>query len=290
MLLIKHVRQPFKNAKWRAVLTEICNKLDIHKLGLQVISPFGFEILEDKMFLYRKLKRFYCYLGLPKKMKSLNLNVSDLIEKFYKDLSNKIPIYFPELTNDFILIIKQNNFIKLRSNIYKCKINDKLLDIQFRYFDKTLLHDYGDYVISSLTALKDNKDEIKEFGNNSRFRSRTYQLYLMVENLFGYLLPNFSEINHIKYKSIFSKISNTVEIFYDESKLYVPASEDDLLIMNTIIKPRIAMMLEKIVDDKDNIIVKIGSYHGSDKLSILISYKKYIHAQDKIITSYKNFQ
>jgi hypothetical protein len=289
VLSVQYIKKAFNNRKWRQLLKQISEKTYFKKLGLEVISPFGFEILNDKSFLEKELKRFYCYLGLPKKHEGL-VDVETLVNKFTNEVMHMIEVNFPEYKDDFVLRIERNNFIKLRSNNYFCKRSDKLLDVQFRYFEESLIKDYADYIIASLSALIENKDEIKEFASNSRFRSRTYQLYVMVENIFGYLLPDFNGEEIFLYKSIFSKINNTVEIFYDESKLLVPASEADIHIMNHIIKPRVNSISKKIKRAEDNITIQTDSFHVDDKIQLQISYETYLKAQNKIVNSYTSFQ
>lgn len=64
-LLIKKNNVLFCNKSWRDLLENVCKQIDTNNIGLQVISPFGFELLEDKKFLHRSIKRLYCYIGVP---------------------------------------------------------------------------------------------------------------------------------------------------------------------------------------------------------------------------------
>ncbi len=56
----------FCNESWRNFIKKICNLIDKDNIGLQIISPFGFELLGDKKFLCKSIKRLYCYIGIPR--------------------------------------------------------------------------------------------------------------------------------------------------------------------------------------------------------------------------------
>ena len=54
------IRKTFNNQFWRKTLSEVCRQIDSKNIGLQVISPFGFEILENRNFFIKKFKTFLC--------------------------------------------------------------------------------------------------------------------------------------------------------------------------------------------------------------------------------------
>jgi hypothetical protein len=59
--------KPFNNKLWRKVTTQICNDIDFE--NLEAISPFGFELLNDKKFLQNNIRRLYCIeIFISKKM------------------------------------------------------------------------------------------------------------------------------------------------------------------------------------------------------------------------------
>lgn len=49
---------------WRKALDKAAAQTTaITNIGINVITPFGFEVFQDKRFLNKPLRRFYCYLG-----------------------------------------------------------------------------------------------------------------------------------------------------------------------------------------------------------------------------------
>jgi hypothetical protein len=283
--------QPFNNGQWRKNINNICDQLDQKYAGIETISPFGFELLGDKQFLNKNLKRFYCYIGLPKQERKISEQATlTVIENFSTILFESIKLYFPLLTKDFILTIHQNKFIKLRSENYIPQCTDKLLDIQVRYTDNSILDDYADYIIATLAALHDGKDEARFFIHNTRFRSRTFQLYVMQECLFSHLLPTMNQSEQDLYKLIFSKINNSVNIFYDTEKLNVQADNEELNIMDELIRPRINLMLEEAKNHSDVFCLQVESYHVTDILQLQIGRKIYLELKEKIKQSYLKYE
>ena len=79
----------FDNKIWRNLISKICREIDQNCLGLQVISPFGFELLEDKKFLYGSIKRLYCYIGIPFGANNI-FDQAEIADLFFKKLISSI--------------------------------------------------------------------------------------------------------------------------------------------------------------------------------------------------------
>lgn len=95
---------------WRSILKELIDKIDQNKIGLQIISPFGFEVMENDRFLESSLRRFYCYIGVPVAHFEMAKKITILFEKtLMRFLANK----YPDFHEDIVLKIIQDNFIKL---------------------------------------------------------------------------------------------------------------------------------------------------------------------------------
>lgn len=281
---------PFDNKRWRTMVQGICTELDKTNIGIEAISPFGFEVLGNKKFLSKNLKRFYCYIGIPQQKKISKQTELKLIKQFSETLFHSIGTHFPELKTSFILKILQDEFIKLRPNSYIPKDSDKLLDIQVRYVNTEILDDYADYIITTLSALHNEKDEAKFFMNNTRFRSRTFQLYIMQECLYKDYLPHMNEHELLLHKMIFSKIKNNVDIFYNENKLNIPADEAEMQIMQELVKPRLKLMMNEAKNHSDVFKLQSESYHVADTLSLDIGKGMYKDIKEKIKKSYLSFQ
>jgi len=168
----------FPNGEWRKLITFVCDKIDIMQSGLQIISPFGFELMEDKKYLYKSIKRLYCYIGVPKKIAHLR-DLKMISKIFSKELMSSIH-RIGIAPSDIAIFAAQDEFIFLHEKNYECRDSDFLIDAQVRVVDKNILDDYAHYIICTVDSISSNKEEPEHFFNNKRHRSRTYQLYVVI--------------------------------------------------------------------------------------------------------------
>jgi len=278
-----YINNQFNNSLWRWILSQVSTSIT---KDLQVISPFGFEVMQDKRFLKSPLRRFYCYIGIPAHchvahdhiLAEFNHMLFDLLKKRYPDFYQKI-----------VLKVVQDQFIKLKNETYQCELDDKLIDIQLRTFSISLLDDYADYIICSLPAIYHGQDEPKEFLVNARFRNRTYQLYLMLEHVFGSYINNMTDDQVALFKKSYKKINNAIDIFYNDQALYTLANDEDKVILNELILKRTHDMITALNDANDVITITSRSYHVNDKLHFTLSKTIYDSAKQFIINTYNNY-
>jgi len=271
---------------WRRILSSIIATIDVNQVGMEVISPFGFEVMQDDRFLRSALRRFYCYIGIPRESGILK---QEIYHKFERKLFEVLSSQFHHFYNDIVLKVIADQFIKLRSTSYVCSQSDKLIDIQCRYVDISILDDYADYIICSLSSILDGTDEPKDFKNNSRFRNRTYQLYVMLERVFGSYATPMSELQKKLFSWVCKRIHNDIVYFYDDNLLYLLADEMDHIALNTLIIPRISDIMNCITKQDDIVEIKSRSYHVNDNLKISISKNIYDIAKQYIITTYRDY-
>lgn len=282
---------PFSNVKWRNFIKNICKKIDKDKLDLQVISPFGFELCENKRFLYKSIKRFYCYIGIPSKHASI-CNPDTISKVFSKQLMASISEVGIN-QSDVAIIVAQDKFTYFHEQNYKCSYSDKLIDIQTRVVTDDILRNYADYIICTVDSIYSKKDEPRHFFNNKRHRCRTYQLYVMLEQVFGYLLPEMSVFEKELFSLLFQYIDNSIQIFYTPSELFTIASDREVHLLNSLIHPRVKLMCEaiKVASNQGELInLQCDAYHVEGKLSVTINNKIYKEAVEKICSTYLNFE
>lgn len=278
--------QPFNNKKWRMMIDQICHLLDPIDHSIHAISPFGFELTKDKKYLFGNLKRFYFYIGIKDKKFSEVDIAKKFADLFFEIMKNED--FFK--IEDVVLRIEQNQFFKLKNDDYTCKYSDKLIDIQCRYVDTSIMDYYCDYVICCLSAINENKDEPKEFHTNKRFRVRTYQLYIMLEKLFGKYIDPMNHYENMLYSSIFSRVDNNINIFFDENELHEVSDSVDEILMNNLIKRRVSSMIDQLKLGGETISVVSKCLHVDDELKITINKKYYIDAVSKIKQTYWAYQ
>jgi hypothetical protein len=211
---------------------------------LQVISPFGFELLEDKKFLYRSIKRLYCYIGIPANVMA-DGDLYAISEAFSEKLLSsihQIGLNKP----DVAILVLQEKFTFFHKSDYQCSSGDKLIDIQTKIISDDILCDYANYIICTVDSICSKKEEPEHFIENKRHRCRTYQLYVMLEKIFGYLLPAMTVFQEESFLSLFKRIDNSIQMFYTPSELFVDASEYELHVLSSLIQPRVELMRQAI--------------------------------------------
>lgn len=279
----------FCNKKWRDFIKNVCDKIDKDKIGLQVISPFGFELLENHMFLGKSIKRLYCYIGIPQSYATI-YDISSISRLFSAQLM--MSIHEAEIDpSDIAILVIQDKFHYFHENNYQCQLSDKLLDVQARVVKENILHDYAKYIICTIDSIYSKKDEPKHFLVNKRHRCRTYQLYVMLEKVFGYLLPSLTIFQNENFSGLFKLIDNSIQMFYTRKELFIDASEYETHLLHSLIYPRVELMRKAIQAGPLNDLLKVQceAYHVEGKLEVLINKIIYQNAINKICSTYTNF-
>ena len=288
-LLYKENDSLFCNKPWRDLLENVCKKIDKNNMGLQISSPFGFELLEDKKFLYRSIKRLYCYIGIP-----VDAMFDGDLYAISKAFSEKLlsSIHHIGLNkSDIAILVLQEKFTLLHKNGYQCSPADKLIDIQTKIISDDILCDYANYIICTVDSICSKKEEPEYFIENKRHRCRTYQLYVMLEKIFGYLLPAMTVFQEENFLSLFKRIDNSIQMFYTPSELFVEASEYELHILSSLIQPRVELMRQAISSSElaEVMNLRCEAYHVPSKLELEINKNIYRNAVEKIKTTYLNY-
>lgn len=276
----------FNSRYWRLLLDETCKEIDSSRIGLQVISPWGFELLGDLGFLSKKLRRFYCYIGVPKKS---TVNLKKITHQFSQSLHNRLKMEDSNMANDVVLIIEQNKLIKLRSDNYICQPEDKLIDIQSRYVEKDILYDYAKYITLCVDSIVNLKGECRSINTSKMWRRRLYQLYIMIENIFGYLVP-MDRKHSALMQSVPPLIDNSIQCFFTPEISNSAPSDIDKKILNQLIKPRTKMIQSALVSgSSEKIHLSCDAYHTEGKLELIINKCYYDQAINKIRITYLEY-
>jgi hypothetical protein len=278
MKLLCSPEQPFNNSLWRTILKKVAEDLS-HQLDtkIEVISPFGFEVLKDRTILSKKLRKFYAYIG-TKELSKTGLSLTELATLYGDKLLNYLEKKQEAFFRDLIIKVYQEEFIHLKRAGYSPTEQDKLIDIQARLVQKDIYQDYADYIICCTSALYDDKDESAMFYENLRHRIRTIQLYIMVEAVFGHLIERMTPEESSLYKEAFGKIDNSLNLFINKDILLKKANQKEVAIMDDLIKPRIRKMMRSLKNTKDALTINTSCYHIPGHLSLTLSKEHYVNA------------
>ena len=220
--------------------------------------------------------------------KQVTLEKKIIASYFKKALFAKLAQIGTSLINDIVIVFENEEMYKLRHDNYHCQSTDKLLDIQVRSIETDILTDYANYIIAILDGLYHEKGEGKDFSICEKHRWRLYQLYIMQENIFGYLLPTMTLDEKIAYDTIPTMIRNSIQIFYVTETLISEPNWQEKEIIYHLIKPRIEKMYNAVNSGNENTKIKLScrGYHFDDKLKLTIDSDIYYRAVNKIKRTY----
>jgi len=275
----------FDNKQWRGIIELAQKDIEPSWPGISVISPFGFEITGNRNHLERTLRKFYCYLGIPKKVK---MDLTTITDEFSDRLMHHIKVRDTKFFDHLVLLIKNDSLIKFMEDGYLCGKNDKLLDIQARVTDDIML-DYTDAVLSSINGLLEGRGESSLFNTNAVKRSRTFQLYIIFEYLFGsYILP-FTANEESLYSEALGRVNNLIQFFFTPSLMNTPPTKIEHILLHQLIFPRLTLILDAINQSSDKKHIECIDYHVSDKISVTLDLAAYMDVVYKIRRTYEEF-
>lgn len=275
----------FDNLKWRKIIKlaqqDVCHIWD----KISVISPFGFEMTQNKAHLKKTLRRFYCYLGVPLKHKN---SLEEITNKFSERLLYHLKLLDINFFNHIVIVIKNKKLEKLKENHYLCRQNDKLIDIQARTTDDIML-DYTDAILASLNGLLQGKGESSLFHSNAVKRSRVFQLYFMFEHLFAVLIQPLSKEQKLMYAKIIPRVNNSIQVFFTPILMNTVSTHTDQSILKKLIVPRLALILEAINQSDTKKYINSLDYHVDEKIDITLDLSVYQETITKFKKMYDAF-
>lgn len=277
----------FNNTLWRYTAARICKNIDRLNVGLEIISAWGFEVLGDKAFLDKRLRRFYCYIGIPQH--ACHLDRQHMAHQFSSTLLDELNHIDAKFANDFVISVEQDRFVRLREKSYQCKSTDKLIDTQCRYVQDSILEDYSRYIIAMLDGIRSKKGECRDFEKNKVSRNRLYQLYIMQEALFNSFIPSFTTEQKMLYEELFQLLDNRIQLFYQPALISTPLTTRETLIVECLIEPRINLMHDVCRQAKDPVDICCLSYHVEEELRLTVDKTLYQDFLSKLIRSYLHY-
>lgn len=281
-------RVSFNLVLWRKILDQVSIEVSNQfSIDIQTISPFGFEILMNPYFLKCNLRRFYAYIGTSSNVK---IDPNEILKCFREKLISYLQIYYKEFHDDIVIIVEAEKMELLREKNYICKIYDKLVDLQFRFFKTSIISDYADYIITSLNGLMVAKGESQKYKHDIRHRWRFYQLYIMQENLYKNYLPAMDAYETKLFNAVFKIVGNMIQIFYNQELKDVEISDFEQCLFDDLILPRLNIIRDSIKSkDGENVTISSIAYHFNDLLSVDISKKIYEEKSKVIMDTYYDF-
>lgn len=283
----------FNNALWRSILNETLIETDDDIESLKVISPWGFELSQNKNFLQKKIKRFYCYLFSRTDNQS---STDEILKKFTSTLLKKLAHLDSDFYNQLACIVHATDdqlsilYNKKPTN-YECKETDKLICLDHRKTNTAPIIDYAHYIMCIPQVIAEEKGEISSWKNNRMARHRLFQLYIMM----GFVFNDYLKIKQTKDDEFFNKIIHLIDNSFQEIYTAQPekqkANQMELdAVYNKIIP--IAKMILNILNDyskNEAIAISCQAYHSSEILYQRINKDLYDYIIRFTSSTYREF-
>lgn len=269
-------------SSWRAIVQQSGDEMEIG--NCQTITPFGFEVTNDKNYLSKNINRFYCYFGnkfikdrsivFEEKFASIllkNIKYNDI--DFYKRIS-------------VIIFEKDDRKIKILNDSNETSI---VINVEHRIIEKNLITDYAEFLACCLFEIENGTlSEFNRYHDNLNVRNRCYQLYLIIEYATQYLQLPFTQQEKIVFDSLHKLNKSPIE-HYHTSKNYLESNQKEKEILE-IIKKRINKIYWSVLeksDQKTHVCVK--SYNSDAILTHRLPSEFYMNFINYIENTYKNF-
>ncbi|AUI85679.1 hypothetical protein BS333_04420 [Vibrio azureus] len=277
----------FDNKKWRETLDDFCQIINKkYNKKFEAICPWGFEVYEDIGFLTKNIRRYFCYFGVDDQSLT-DEEVNYLSTKVNFDLYEHIKLKHPLWFESIVCLLSNEKVHKLREDDYICFENEKLLSVTLKKTNN-ILDSYAKYLVCSLSSLLNTIGESRTYKESMVFRWRTYQLYLILEQIFSKYTPELTHFEKrlIKVATIFQ--DNAIQPFYnfDESENIIEDVENTLF--DSFILKRAKVIHDSIISKEGNIIYS-PCFHTNDSLSLDIEPQVYTDVMCLIKKSYNGF-
>ncbi len=270
---------------WREVVDQTRESLKGNIAEVDIISPFGFELIYSTNIAPSKLRKFYFYIKLSHENNTIE-NRSFIL----KNTLSNIRESYPSVYDDFVACIVGDKVNLLKAPSYICKEDDKIIDLQFRETDKGLLQEYADYVILSHQLILENKGEVEGYKNKLMARGRVFQFFIMQECVYGEYLPVLP-IDVIKQAKKYTY--NRIMFLYNTANQNKEMTKEEEHLINNYVIPRSIMIRELIKDNpqkEGNLIdIDLPTYHLTAILSEKIPMELYKKVTNTVINSYNKF-
>ena len=277
----------FSRAKWLEFLNEQISKVaKKYNTQFELIVPWGFEIFEDDNFLMKNIRRYYCYIGVKAGVVE---PIQYLEKEILEVILTELKVTDESFYDQFVAVLLGENVSLLKEKNHECRNNDKALVLVLRH-SNNILEDYADYIIGTIWGITNEVGEVNNYRNFLVPRWRLYQLYLMHESIFGYLLPPIPDHLVKLSRSAGLLTDNQVWPFFNRMKSIVAPDPWESYALDQLILPRMLQLQTLLEDmDGDKVIKDVDSFHIPQKLKINMPFEIYDNARKHICESYLNF-
>lgn len=267
-----HNTSPY--AAWRDLVDSVgreCSSVE------EQISPFGFELLPDRSYMFRKLSRFFIYL------KAAGAAPTGLTEREFLGMlmqegaGNDSPV-----TRTRVIITSEAVMVRDRGS-------DAYLYVRCISLPsgKSLLRTYGDYISVTPILIADNTfPELQGFEARSSARRYVCQVTLMCSEL-------YREIGSLRHDEA-AAIAHMMRVCPDRdlttgSRREVSATRDEIALLDQVIRPLHNRWAEYLAPPGAKDVEVVPDFHGNSEFKVRLSGSRLEAASKRVMTTYLDY-
>lgn len=279
--------EKFAIANWRLLLEKACRATAAGSHGIEIISPFGFEVLDNFRYSHN-VRRFYCYLGIPKHVSAVLPRQSvenEFLDRLLQLLDEVDPIFLSQ-----IALIKTSRGLQ-RLTEHHILDTDRFLYVKAREVDQGILSEYCDYTISIVGGIcEGNHPQLLEFAVSPVARGYVFQRHIMLEHL---LMEWMEPLDRSHSNRLMSLATSHVRASVSSVLVRSQPTIDEWRALYGIVLPRALTMRDVLgiaANESDDVLtLEANAFHGEARLRLRISQAKYLRLKSRISHSYVSF-
>lgn len=265
---------------WRQLLFDTA-----HMSGesVQVINPFGFEVLRDRSFLMRGLNNFYIYLGTTYKR---DVSVEALYQSFTDHLISQLMLKYPRFFHEILVILTPH------SRVVHEAMGTRSIYIRHIPCRGSLINTYARYILATIGGITEgNIKAVSAFDYDPLSRRYLFQLCIILEAVFKDIAGELASDNRRTLMNLIRQL-HSAEI-QGLSRTDSHPNDAELTAFREIVLPYVSQMKRIVrrtreIGDKVKLI-SARDFHGSNMLTLRISQKLLAEKTDFIVSSYTTF-
>lgn len=279
----------FEFTQWHEFVTRIAREV-CGPVLIDVITPFGFEILPHDNFRHRRLRRFYCYFGIRQEEA---VDTAELEGRFLWGLLNRLFVVDPPMAQQVVVLAaRSGRHWLLRASDYTSTPNDILIVAEVRRLcNGDLLEDYAKYLACSVTGVAlGSLPEVERLPRRRMARTRIFQLYLLWEAMFWRVFPCTATPSKDR-RTVMMLHRSSLQFYYD-AHLKEPPDPEEVDAIEFVMQQ--APLLRLAIEDAGkaaNDLHEIGcrAYHGDVDLTLCIGCGYWQEVALRVRESYLHF-
>lgn len=266
---------------WRELINEVARDLGP---DVQAICPFGFETSSDPSYLWRNLRRFHVYLGIPPSSRRPRDRVAaDFADALLLRLHQRHPAFGRRI----------HGIVMPHRKIAVTMSPGDVIYVRARLCEGQLLDAWASYLLLAAFAVLDGTlREIRDFETSDASRGYAFQLAIIMHGIFGSIAP-LAEAEAQELEHLARRDPPVIEARADGTGSCSQSTERERAAFRRVVRPllqAVAGRLGRPVDANDELVLTtLEDFHDARPLQAHISRRLRQETIERITRAYRSY-